>query len=78
MNQALEWLEQNQEKPLDELLAAETAKEAEKKEDEGEGESGINVEPGEVTDGGVKSLVCNDCGKRFKNADFASYHATKT
>jgi UBX domain-containing protein 1/4 len=78
VNQALEWLEQNQDKPLDELLAADKAKEAENEAGEGDDESKINVEPGEVTDGSAKSLVCNDCGKRFRNADFASYHASKT
>ena len=26
----------------------------------------------------AKSLVCNECGKRFKNEALAQYHATKT
>jgi hypothetical protein len=78
VNQALEWLEQNQEKSLDELLEAEKGKEAQKKDDDEGAESNVNIEPGEVTDGAAKSLVCNDCGKRFRNADFASYHASKT
>ncbi|SPN97518.1 related to chicken h-caldesmon, Uso1p and YKL201c [Cephalotrichum gorgonifer] len=77
LNQALEWLEKNQDTPLDELLADAKAKEEdEEEEEEGEG-ANIKVNPSKEG-GGVKSLVCNDCGKRFKDADFASYHASKT
>jgi len=72
VNQALEWLEANQDKPLDELLAEDKAKQEEEEEDE---ESKINVDS--TGEAGMKSLVCNECGKQFKNADFASYHATK-
>lgn len=68
VNQALEWLEKNQDKPTDELLADAKA------DEEDEEESNINVEG----EGGANSLVCNDCGKRFRNADLASYHASKT
>ena len=71
VNQALEWLEKNQDTPLDEL------REAAKADDEDEEMSNINVEAQEGEEG-AKSLVCNDCGKRFRNADLASYHASKT
>ncbi|PKS07759.1 hypothetical protein jhhlp_006367 [Lomentospora prolificans] len=73
LNQALEWLEANQDKPLDELVAQEEAE----KDDEDENE-GTNINVDSSAEGGMKSLVCNDCGKLFKNADLASYHATKS
>ena len=71
VNQALEWLEKNQDKPLDELLADAKA------DEEDEEVSKINVDSPEEG-GGAASLVCNDCGKLFRNADLASYHASKT
>lgn len=71
VNQALEWLEKNQDTPLDELVADAKA------DEEDEEMSNINVEGQEGAEG-AKSLVCNDCGKRFRNADLASYHASKT
>jgi UBX domain-containing protein 1/4 len=72
---ALQWLEDNQDKPLEELQAAGagTASKAEEGDEEG-GPSIAPVEGGE----GAKSLVCNECGKKFRNPDLASYHATKT
>jgi hypothetical protein len=32
----------------------------------------------ELETGHAKSLVCNECGKRFRNHDLATFHATKT
>lgn len=72
MNQALEWLEANEDKSLDELLAQTGSKGADDDEEE---ETNINVD--QTGGGEMKSLVCNDCGKQFKNAELASYHATK-
>ncbi|TEA20061.1 UBX domain-containing protein 1 [Colletotrichum sidae] len=71
LNGALEWLEANQDKPLDELTAAISAA-----EEEDADEAKANIEALET--GVAKSLVCNECGKRFKSQDTASYHATKT
>ncbi|KKA26957.1 hypothetical protein TD95_001051 [Thielaviopsis punctulata] len=63
---ALQWLEDNQDKPIDEIRA-EAAQAA-------AASSSANAEEGES----ANSLVCNECGKFFKNADLASFHATKS
>jgi hypothetical protein len=70
---ALEWLEVNQDKPLEEL----TAKAA---EDEAEDDDidAVKANIDALESGVAKSLVCNDCGKLFRNQDLASYHASKT
>lgn len=60
---ALEWLEANQDKPLDEIKAAAA--------DQGEGP---DLQPGEVP----RSLVCNECGKKFRSQAQAEFHASKT
>ncbi|KXH65770.1 UBA/TS-N domain-containing protein [Colletotrichum salicis] len=74
LNGALEWLETNQDKPLEELAAAtETAKD----DDDDAAEVQANIEALE-NGGTAKSLVCNECGKRFRSQDTASYHASKT
>lgn len=62
LQNALEWLEKNQERELSELKPE--AQDADDKEMTAEEEA--------------KSLVCNDCNKRFRNADQATYHATKS
>ncbi|KAI6092302.1 ubiquitin-related domain-containing protein [Hypoxylon rubiginosum] len=60
---AMDWLEKTQDTPLDELLAEE--------------ESGPNVQ--KVDDGTVAmSLVCNECGKKFRNHADAEFHAVKS
>ena len=57
---ALEWLEKNQDTPIDELQ-----------------EESLNAAP--VAEGAVAlSLVCNECGKKFRNAAQAESHASKT
>ncbi|KZL74750.1 DNA-binding protein (UBA/TS-N domain-containing protein), partial [Colletotrichum tofieldiae] len=75
LNGALEWLEANQDKPLDELTAA--ASTAAKDDDDDAGEVQANIDALE-SGATAKSLVCNECGKRFRSQDTASYHATKT
>lgn len=72
MQGALNWLEENQDKSLEELQAsaASTAKADAEDEEENDGSGNIPE--------GAKSLVCNDCGKRFKNGDLAAFHASKT
>ncbi|OHE90867.1 UBA/TS-N domain-containing protein [Colletotrichum orchidophilum] len=74
LNGALEWLETNQDKPLEELAAVASAA---KDDDDDAAEVQANIEALE-NGGTAKSLVCNECGKRFRSQDTASYHATKT
>lgn len=69
---ALQWLEDNQDKPIDEIKAAAAAK------GEDDDEEDTEAKIAELETGTAKSLICNDCGKRFKNHDLATYHATKT
>ncbi|KAI1778300.1 ubiquitin-related domain-containing protein [Hypoxylon cercidicola] len=60
---AMDWLEKTQDTPLDELLEEE--------------ESGTNIQ--KVDDGTVAlSLVCNDCGKKFRSQGEAEFHANKS
>ncbi len=70
MQQALTWLEETQDKPLEELqAAAQTAAPADQDE-----EGGASIPSGTT----AQSLVCNECGKKFRNHDQASFHASKT
>lgn len=62
---ALEWLEVNQDKSLEEIRAA-TA--------EQESDEGPALQPGEVP----RSLVCNECGKKFRSQAQAEFHASKS
>ncbi|KAF3353644.1 hypothetical protein VdG1_08311 [Verticillium dahliae VDG1] len=73
---ALEWLENNQDKPLEELVAASSANAAGDDDADDADEVKANIEA--LESGSAKSLVCNDCGKLFKNQDLASLHASKT
>ncbi|PYI17725.1 UBX domain protein [Aspergillus japonicus CBS 114.51] len=58
---ALEWLEKNQDKSLDEI----------KEDEEAEGPA---LAPGEE----ARSLVCNECGKKFRSHAQAEFHASKS
>ncbi|CAG7919339.1 unnamed protein product [Penicillium olsonii] len=58
---ALQWLEDNQDKSLEEVQAQAQ-------------EEGPALQPGEAP----RSLVCNDCGKKFRGQSQAEYHASKT
>lgn len=62
---ALEWLEVNQDKSLEEINAAAA---------EQESEEGPALQPGEVP----RSLVCNECGKKFRSQAQAEFHASKS
>lgn len=64
---ALEWLEQNQDKSLEEIKAASAGA----GDDEEEGPA---LQPGEE----ARSLVCNECGKKFRSQAQAEFHASKT
>ncbi|KAI0190023.1 UBA/TS-N domain-containing protein [Xylaria flabelliformis] len=59
---AMDWLEKNQDTPLEDLLAEEES-----------GHSVTKVE-GEV----ALSLVCNECGKKFRSQREAEFHANKS
>ncbi|PNY27537.1 Uncharacterized protein TCAP_02529 [Tolypocladium capitatum] len=72
---ALQWLEDNQDKSLDEIQAA---AEASKDDDEDDADTRAQIAELETGQGPARSLICNDCGKRFRNHGLASYHATKT
>ncbi|RYP43635.1 hypothetical protein DL768_009834 [Monosporascus sp. mg162] len=61
---AMDWLEKTQDTPLDELQ-------------DDEEEAAINAAP--LAEGAVAmSLVCNECGKKFRNQAAAEFHAGKT
>lgn len=69
MQSAIDWLENNQEKSLDDIKAEEQAgKLSESQTDptslEGQQEA--------------RSLVCNECGKMFRTPAQAEFHASKT
>jgi hypothetical protein len=66
---ALTWLEDNQDKKLEDLQA----EQADENEDEDTKANIAALETGQAL-----SLVCNDCGKKFRSHDQASFHASKT
>lgn len=61
---ALEWLEANQDKSLAEIQASQ----------QDENEEAPALKPGEE----ARSLVCNECGKKFRSQSQAEFHASKT
>jgi len=63
---ALEWLEENQDKSLEEIKAAGSTQE--------ENEEGPQLQPGEQ----ARSLVCNECGKKLRSQEQAEFHASRT
>ena len=68
---ALEWLEKNQDKTLEEISSAENTQKAENEEEE---EDGPALKPGEQ----AQSLQCQDCGRRLRSTAQAEFHAAKT
>jgi UBX domain-containing protein 1/4 len=68
---ALQWLEDNQDKSIEDIKAP--APEA-KDHDDDPNELPPNLLEGEV----AKSLVCNECGKKFRSHAQAEFHASKT
>jgi hypothetical protein len=61
---ALEWLEANQDKSLEEIKSPAQL----------DLDDPPALKPGEE----ARSLVCNDCGKRFRSQAQAEFHASKT
>ena len=66
---ALEWLEKHQDKSFEEI----TATEADFKETDPNTQADA-LKPGEE----AKSLVCNDCGRKFRSQAQAEFHASKS
>lgn len=60
---AMNWLEKTQDTPLDELI-----------EEESSGATTAALDGGQV----ASSIVCNDCGKKFRSQELAGFHAEKT
>jgi hypothetical protein len=71
VQQALTWLEENQDKPLEELQATQASVAT-------AGDDGEDGQPSIPSGVSAQSLVCNECGKKFRNRDQASFHASKT
>ncbi|KUI61764.1 hypothetical protein VP1G_08932 [Cytospora mali] len=67
---ALEWLEKNQDTPLEELQAP--------AEDEEEGATAAAIKGLEEEGQLAKSLACDECGKKFRTTALAEFHASKT
>ncbi|KAG5949468.1 hypothetical protein E4U53_005859 [Claviceps sorghi] len=72
---ALQWLEDNQDKSLDEIQTAEISK-SQDEDDEDDAETKAKI--AELETGSARSLICNECGKKFRNHNLATFHATKT
>lgn len=62
MGAAVDWLGNNAEKSIEEL-----------KEDEDEEAAGLVLQPGEQ----ARSLICKDCGKKFRSTAQAEFHANR-
>jgi len=66
---ALQWLEDNQDKSLEEITGPAPTSTADDPAEEAPA-----LKEGEV----AKSMVCNDCGKKFRSVAQAEFHAEKT
>ena len=66
LQDAIDWLEKNQDTPIDELQAAQTSAST--------SDEPPALQPGEE----AHSLVCEDCGKKFRSTAQAEWHASKT
>lgn len=66
---ALQWLEDNQDKSLDQIKGPTPIT----------ADTDPNAEPPALKEGEVaKSMVCEDCGKKFRSVAQAEFHASKT
>jgi len=73
VNGALQWLEDNQDKSIEEIRTAEAAAAPESDE------TNPNIEPAPLKDGEeAKSMVCTDCDKKFRSMMQVQFHAEKT
>lgn len=68
---AIDWLEQNQDKSMDEIRAPPTTSTID--------EDDANAEPPALKLGELaRSLMCNECGKKLRSQAQAEFHASKT
>ena len=71
---AMDWLEETQDKDIEEIRTAPAATSSASKDDDDP-----NAEPPALKEGEVaQSLVCDQCGKRFRSEAQASFHAEKS
>ncbi|KAJ2624965.1 hypothetical protein GGI26_001077 [Coemansia sp. RSA 1358] len=76
LQQALDWLDAHANDPnIDDPIDASASTSAAAADTE---PSATEPETGNVDDAVAQSLVCNECGKQFKNEDLAQYHAVKS
>ncbi|PSN64053.1 hypothetical protein BS50DRAFT_576674 [Corynespora cassiicola Philippines] len=68
---AIDWLDKNQDKSIDEIKAAQASSSSAAA---GASEEMPDLQPGEE----AKSLVCDDCGKKFRGVSQAEFHASKS
>lgn len=67
MDQAIDWLDKNADKTVEEIHA-------EASEAADDPDAGPALKPGEL----AQSLVCNDCGRQLRSHAQAEFHASKT
>ncbi|KAB8301037.1 hypothetical protein EYC80_002960 [Monilinia laxa] len=73
LNGALQWLEDNQDKNIEDLRTSEAAAQPESDE------TNPNIEPAPLKEGEeAKSMVCTDCGKKFRSMLQVQAHAERT
>lgn len=68
MADAIDWLDKNADKSVDDLKA----------DDANAVEDGAPADPVLQVGETARSLVCNDCGKKFRSTAQAEFHASKT
>jgi len=68
LQSAIDWLEKNQDKSVDEIIASQASATASTTDEPPE------LAPGEV----AQSLICDDCGKKFRSVPQAEFHGSKT
>ncbi|KAF4120033.1 UBX protein [Geosmithia morbida] len=66
---ALEWLEKTQDKSLEDIQNEDA--------DEEDDEEATKAKIAELETGTAKSMVCNECGKKFRSVQAAEFHASK-
>jgi hypothetical protein len=72
---AIEWLDKNQEKSLDEIRGSSSGEQAVGSSSS----SGLDADGDQAeTTGTAASLKCTDCGKLFSSPERAQFHATRT
>lgn len=70
---AIDWLDRNADKSIDELKASDSASATISTKNSTE-DGAPALKPGEV----AQSLKCNDCGKQFRSTAQAEFHASRT